>query len=170
MTQIKWTDRTFNFDFPAGIYPEIIERLRGTPARAADRLAGITPSMLNRRRGNAWSVLENVGHLADLDDILFRVRLDEYERGVESLQPADMSNRTTEAANHNARTLGEVLEYFRRTRAALIERLEHLDPAVFSRTAFHPRLKVPMRLVDLMFFQAEHDDHHLATISEILRG
>jgi hypothetical protein len=27
-----------------------------------------------------------------------------------------------------------------------------------------------MRLLDLAFFIAEHDDHHLATISELLRS
>jgi hypothetical protein len=28
----------------------------------------------------------------------------------------------------------------------------------------HPRLKVPMRLVDHLCFVAEHDDHHLARL------
>jgi hypothetical protein len=28
-------------------------------------------------------------------------------------------------------------------------------------------LKVQMRLVDMLFFQAEHDDYHLARISEL---
>jgi len=37
--RIKWTDRRFNFDFPAGIYPEMIERIRGTPARLEELLA-----------------------------------------------------------------------------------------------------------------------------------
>jgi hypothetical protein len=32
----------------------------------------------------------------------------------------------------------------------------------------HPRLKQPMRLVDHLFFVAEHDDHHLALIRELL--
>ncbi len=36
VVRIKWTDRRFNFDFPAGIYPEMIERVRGTPARLED--------------------------------------------------------------------------------------------------------------------------------------
>ncbi|MFT4669296.1 MAG: hypothetical protein ACI9M9_001964 [Flavobacteriaceae bacterium] len=31
----------------------------------------------------------------------------------------------------------------------------------------HPRLKVLMRPVDLLFFVAEHDDHHLATIVKL---
>jgi hypothetical protein len=170
MNQIKWTERTFNFSFPAGLYPEVIERLRGTPARVTERLRGVAMVRVNQRRGTAWSIQEHVGHLADLDGALFMVRVEEYLRGVESLQPADMSNRMTEEANHNAKPLEEVLGYFRTARASLVEKLETLDPSVFGRSAFHPRLKVPMRLVDLMFFQAEHDDHHLATISGILRG
>ena len=170
MPQIKWTERTFKFDFPAGLYPELIERLRGTPARVADRLTGVDPSRLNRRRGPAWSILENIGHLADLDDGLFLVRLDEYKRGVESLQPADMTNRMTEEADHNRKSLEDILLYFRKTRAGLVSRIEQCDASLFARSAFHPRLKMPMRLADLMYFQAEHDDHHLATISEILRS
>jgi hypothetical protein len=31
-----------------------------------------------------------------------------------------------------------------------------------GRTLLRPRLKTPMRLVDHLFFVAEHDDHHLA--------
>lgn len=37
------------------------------------------------------------------------------------------------------------------------------------RTAAHPRLGQPMSVVDLCFFVAEHDDHHLATITELRR-
>jgi hypothetical protein len=34
----------------------------------------------------------------------------------------------------------------------------------------HPRLKQPMRLVDHLYFVAEHDDHHLATIREMMEA
>jgi hypothetical protein len=33
----------------------------------------------------------------------------------------------------------------------------------------HPRLRQPMRFVDHLYFVAEHDDHHLATISELAK-
>jgi hypothetical protein len=36
------------------------------------------------------------------------------------------------------------------------------------RTAVHPRLQMPMRLVDWAYFVAEHDDHHLARIRELI--
>jgi hypothetical protein len=50
-----------------------------------------------------------------------------------------------------------------------VNKLEGLDPELFARSAVHPRLNVPMRLVDFVFFQAEHDDYHLSRINELLR-
>jgi hypothetical protein len=40
---------------------------------------------------------------------------------------------------------------------------------MFGRVAIHPRLNKPMRLTDHLFFVAEHDDHHLAHISQLKR-
>jgi hypothetical protein len=45
MIQMPWTERTFNFDFPAGVFPGIIERIRGTPARIADLVKGVPHNM-----------------------------------------------------------------------------------------------------------------------------
>jgi hypothetical protein len=50
----------------------------------------------------------------------------------------------------------------------LLKRVKGLDSSLFSRAIPHPRLKTPMRLVDHLFFVAEHDDHHLARIWELL--
>jgi len=63
---LKWTDRTFQFTFPVEIYPEMIERVRGTPARLEDRLKSVAPATLIRRDGDRWSIQENAGHLLDL--------------------------------------------------------------------------------------------------------
>lgn len=169
MARIKWVDRRFEFSFPVELYPEYLERIRGTPARVADRLAGVSPRILTRRSGKRWSVQEHAGHLADLDEAIFLPRLDEYDRGLPTLRAADMTNRATEAAQHNAQTLDQVVERFRATRAAILRRLEPLGQESFARTARHPRLDMPMRLVDLVYFQAEHDDYHLASITELLR-
>ncbi len=170
MTRIRWVDRRFEFTFPVELYPEFIERLRGTPARVAGRLTGVPDELLIRRSGAHWSIQEHAGHLADLDEALFLPRLTEYNHGISTLRPADMSNRATEAAQHNGFALDVVVTRFRSTRAAILDRLETLNRDAFGRTARHPRLDVPMRLVDMVYFQAEHDDYHLASITEILRG
>ena len=83
--------------------------------------------------------------------------------------PADLTNRKTHEANHNQRRLQELLAEFRHARLALVDRLETLHAEDFRRTALHPRLKTPMRLVDHLYFIAEHDDHHLARIWELRR-
>ena len=95
---LKWTDRTFQFTFPVEVYPEMIERLRGTPARLEDRVRSIAAEILTRRDGERWSIQENAGHLLDLES-LFSRRLDEYLAGAKTLQAADMSNRKTDEAN-----------------------------------------------------------------------
>ena len=61
-----------------------------------------------------------------------------------------------------------MLARFRAVRGALMARVAELEPSDYARTALHPRLRRPMRVVDWMEFTAEHDDHHLATIAALL--
>ena len=166
--KLKWGQRKFAFTFPVEVYPEMIERLRGTPARLEDRAKAVTPEFLTRRDGDRWSIQENAGHLLDLESLV-KQRLDEYLAGATELHAADMSNRKTYEADHNRVSIESILTAFREERTALVARLDNLEPENFSRVAHHPRLDVPMRLVDMIFFQAEHDDYHLARISELIR-
>jgi uncharacterized damage-inducible protein DinB len=166
--RVPWTSRTFNFDFPADLYPEVLERVRGTPARAEEAARAVPAETLTRRAGDTWSIQENLGHLADLE-ALFMGRLDEYDAGIETLRAADMSNRATNEARHNDRAIESVLSDLRRQREQVVARLEALEPGDFARVARHPRLDQPMRVVDLMYFVAEHDDYHLARVRELIR-
>jgi hypothetical protein len=85
------------------------------------------------------------------------------------LAPADLGNRRTHEANHNATPLAALLGSFRRTRAALVDRLEAADEHGLTYAALHPRLRQPVTVVDHAYFIAEHDDYHLARITELLR-
>ncbi|MBA3356169.1 MAG: DinB family protein [Pyrinomonadaceae bacterium] len=99
--RIKWTDRRFDFTFPAELYPETIERLRGTPARLEDRIGSLPAEALQRRDGEKWSMQENAGHLLDLESLVME-RLNQYVIGATELHAADMSNRKTDEAVHNS--------------------------------------------------------------------
>ena len=166
--RIKWTDRHFDFNFPVELYPEMIERVRGTPARLEDRSRSLTAEILTRRDGDRWSIQENAGHLLDLESLVIQ-RIEEYVAGAAVLHAADMSNKKTYEADHNAMAVASILHAFREQRTRVVARLEGLEAAMFGRTALHPRLNVQMRLVDMILFQAEHDDYHLARISELMR-
>jgi len=80
-----------------------------------------------------------------------------------------LQNRKTDEAHHNVRPLKQILAEFRAARLQLLNRVDELDASLFARAIPHPRLKTPMRLVDHLYFVAEHDDHHLARIWELVR-
>jgi hypothetical protein len=165
---LPWFERTFSFDFPLSMYPNIIERLRGTPARMEDRLISLPSEILTQRDGDNWSIQEHAGHLLDLG-LLDLARLDDYAAGKESLRPADLSNRRTYEANHNADSIENILRAFRAERSEFVRRLEGVEEALVERAAIHPRLNIQMRVVDFAFFVSEHDDHHLARMTELVQ-
>ena len=163
-----WTSRAFAFAFPVERIGAICSRLRGTGVRIAHGVRAVPAATLAARRDGAWSVQEHVGHLHDLDALHLR-RLDELAAGAATLTAADMSNAATWDARHGERPFADVLTAFTARRAELLTRLEQLDAAALARTAPHPRLQQPMRAVDVGFFTAEHDDHHVARIEHLLR-
>jgi uncharacterized damage-inducible protein DinB len=171
MSQIApWFDRKFEFVFPVEQFPTVCVRLRGTPARLEDMLRDVSRDALLRKHGDKWSAQEHVGHLLDVEP-LWMARVNDFLSDGDTLTVADLSNRKTHEANHNARELMTILSGFRTARLQLLAHIEKFQTTSFSRTKLHPRLKQPMRLIDHLYFVAEHDDHHLATIwSMIERG
>lgn len=163
----KWPDRIFRFDFPVTRMPYLLERLRGTAARIEEKVRGVPAEDLKRRIGQTWSAQENIGHLVDLEE-LHLGRLDDYANGETTLRAADMKNQRTWDAHHNDTPLAQIIDDFRTSRAQLIEKLEAMTPDELERSAIHLRLKIPMRVIDLAYFTAEHDDYHLARVHELL--
>lgn len=169
MQTMPWVERRFAFDTPASLFPQLLERFRGGPARVEDRLRNIDPETLRRRDGDRWSIQENAGHLLAVERLWYG-RLEDFESELAVLRAADMENRRTGAADYNSQDLKEILAAFRESRAPLVAKLEAMDVAAIERTAHHPRLDRPMRVIDMVFFAAEHDDHHLARMTELLRA
>ena len=170
MSQVPiWFERKFAFSFPVEVYPNVCARLRGTPARLEEALRGRSREILIRKEQGKWSAQEQAGHLLDLE-ALWLTRVEDYVAGSEQLTVADVRNRKTDQADHNARPLEQILAEFRGAREGLLKRVGELDASLFARTIPHPRLKTPMRLVDHLYFVAEHDDHHLARIWELVNA
>jgi len=162
-----WFGRTFEFTFPVEQHPNLCARLRGTPARLEEIVRGVPRGVLILKPSDKWSAQEHAGHLLDLEP-LWRARVDDFVAGGDTLSAADLRNRKTDEANHNLRDVRDILVEFRAARRRLLDRVSALPSDAFARTMLHPRLKQPMRLVDHLFFAAEHDDHHLAVISALV--
>src|ERR1700704_3167120 len=99
-----WFERKFDFSFSTDIFPNLCVRLRGTPARLEEMLRDRPCDRLILRRGEKWSIQEHAGHLLDLES-LWSARVDDFVEGKSELSAADLQNRKTHEANHNARDI-----------------------------------------------------------------
>ena len=159
----RWTERTFTFGLPVNMLVFYLERLSGTIFRLEGKVADIPEDILSTQLDGKWSVKQNIGHLAEVDEIALR-RIDEMIQGISPMSPAIFPTQQ----DYNSMPVMEVLNHFHKNRLRNIERYSQLTEAELLRSALHPRLKVQMTPVDLAFFDAEHDDHHLVRINEIL--
>ena len=162
----NWLEKQFDFDFPTSKYVEFLQFLRETPAKIEKLVKDLSADVLIRRDDDSWSIQENVGHFL-AGEALFLGRLDDYEADVPVLRPARFEDNPTDKANFNEEDIRLILDEFWVQRGIYISRLEALTPETFEKSIHHPRLNKPMRLCDMLFFHAEHDQHHLTRIVEM---
>ena len=163
MTKLQWFERKFSFGVPAGMLPFYLERLQGTIARLHKKVEGFSEETLSNKLDGKWSVKQNIGHLAEVDEIANK-RIDEMINGITPMSPAVFEPKY----DYNAKLIKEVLSLFEKNRKENLKKYSQLNDAALTKSSLHPRLKVEMTPVDLAYFDAEHDDHHLVRINEIL--
>ena len=168
ITKTKWIERSFELNYPLGMFPNFMERIKGTPARLEELLHSLPKTILTVKPEHGWSIQEHAGHLLDLDE-LHSGRVDDFIFRAKTLRAWDGTNRKTHDAHHNTHSADDILRAFREARSRFVQRLEILDDETHHVVALHPRIQKPMRVVDMVFFTAEHDDHHLSSITELAR-
>lgn len=166
MKQTKWFDRQFALIPDNGLLPDILERLEGTPARLSYKISKMNPEHVQAPGLNGWSIKKEIGHLIDLEPLWFE-RMQQLIQNDPNLIPADLSNRKTHETDHDAKQADELIAAFKSQRDQLVQLLRQVNDTALENTALHPRLKTPMRIIDLAYFVAEHDDHHLAKITAL---
>ena len=165
MNTIPWFERNLKFGHPIQMLPHFLERLQGTFIRLEAKVKGVPNDILSQQLNGKWSVKQNIGHLAEVDEINFK-RIGEMISGVAQLSPAVFEP----AKDYNRQEVKDVLNYFHKTRLNNIKRYSELSELELTKSSLHPRLKEQMTAIDLAWFDAEHDDHHLVTINYILKS
>lgn len=166
MKRVKWFDKKFDFSLEQNTFPSIIERLEKTPLLLKDKINKIPTEYLTIKRNGEWSIQENIGHLIDLEPI-WQGRLEDILNNKVELRKADLENKRTDLAKHNEKNIHILIDQFINIRSLTIKKLRKLTEKEVYKYALHPRLKTPMRTIDLFLFVAEHDDYHLSTIIEL---
>ena len=165
MKKLEWFEREFKFGLPAGMLPFFIERLKGTISRLESKVIGVPEEILSNQLDGKWSVKQNIGHLAEVDEIANK-RIDEMISGIPMMSPAVFEPQK----DYNEQSVHEVVAFFLRNRTKNLNRYNTLSPDDLGKSSLHPRLKVQMTPVDLAWFDAEHDDHHLVRMNEIIKA
>ena len=87
MKSLTWFDRKLVFGSHPEMLPFHLERLEGTLVRLEHKVKGVGDKILSENLNNKWSVKQNIGHLAEVDEIGNR-RMDEMISRVAMLSPA----------------------------------------------------------------------------------
>ena len=69
---------------------------------------------------------------------------------------------------NNKNSIINLMNDFNLSREKFVNKLESLNEEEIFMGSLHPRLNKTMRIIDLAFFVAEHDDHHIQTIKDLL--
>jgi hypothetical protein len=164
MKRTQWFERQFTFGYPIGMLPFFLERLDGSITRLEKKVSGVSETILSEKLDGKWSVKQNIGHLGEVAEISIK-RMDEMQRGISPMSPAVFEPRQ----DYNAQPVADVFAYFQSVRQGNLQKYKTLNEHDLEKKSLHPRLKIEMNAIDLALFEAEHDDHHIVRINEILQ-
>jgi len=166
MANSKWFDREFDLSFGPNRYAAIYDQLKDAPERLRRATAGVSEGAAAEKPGGKWSIKEQVAHLSVMEP-LWRTRFLDIKDRKPTLTVADLTNSATTDGGFNALPMEGLLQRFETQRAETLRLLDSIDALDTASTSLHPRLKQPMRIIDLAYFVAEHDDHHITVIKEM---
>lgn len=158
-----WFERSFQSGNPPEMLPLALERLEGTLVRIPAKLKNITEEDASKCFNEKWSIQQHIGHLSEVEEIA-HIRFREIIEGVSPMTSAIQPAK----ADYNSMQLEDVFLLFKNARIKSIDFIDTVNVESLSLLSVHPRIKIPMNLVDLACFHAEHDDHHLVAITRIL--
>lgn len=150
---------------PTGDVVSLLERQIGESAAYLARFS--SEQALRREAPGEWNAVEIVGHLVDTERV--------FEYRALKIARADPVKWTqiefpgyAATANHQARSLGDVVAEFPAVRAAFVALLRGLDAAAWARPAPADWTLRSVRAV--AYCMAGHELHHLADIRGQLGG
>jgi len=169
MKQEKWVNRKFTFSNDDNNFSSTIEMLKGTSIILKDKISKVeSEEHFMMTLDGKWTILENIGHLIDLEQ-LWLERIRDILENNEKMRSFYLKKRKFQSANYNNRNVLELISEFTEKRNKLIEKLENMTEVEIYKTAIHPRLKTPMSIMNLLFMTAMHDYHHLSRINVIIK-
>jgi DinB superfamily len=142
--------------------------LESTPSLLIRAAASLTPEQARwKPEEGAFSLVENVWHLADLESEAYSVRI---YRMLNESEPALANfdgDRIARERSYNSRDLAEGLAAFSQARSRNVERLRGLSRADWKRRATQESVgRITLEQIPIMM--AEHDRSHTQEVRNLL--
>jgi hypothetical protein len=162
-----WAERQLSFGKGLEELPVMLERVKGTTARLRNLTSHVPRERLLLRPYGQWSVVDHIGHLIYLQD-RSEEHVDDFVSRRNELCQIDLSDQASILDLHRRQELGDLIEEFRLKRDYFVRRIQDMDPGALRHQALNRCRGVRMTIVDTILYVAEHDDHHLASMRNIL--
>jgi hypothetical protein len=143
-----------------------IQRLVAFPQQLMQVVEALTEAQLRFKPANEWSVIENIGHLIDIDE-LYVGRVDRILAEERPAFPRFEPDPIVAAKGYQQMNSHDVLQQFITTRQATIDGLSTIEPDELGRAGIHA-VYGEMTLQRLVEQLANHDQKHLVQIHETL--
>jgi len=163
-----WFERTFEFNLGSEQFDHLLQRLKVFPSQLQQVISSASTPIPMVTASKKWSVHENIGHLFVLERLWFS-RFEEIKDGKKQMMLADLNNTATTTSGFNDLPIAHIHTSFEEARKKTIAWLEAINDEDLHKQSIHPRLNKPMNIIDLMYFVAEHDAHHLHAIHSYLK-
>lgn len=146
----------------------LLRELRDAPEAFALLFARADEEALHHRPADGeWSAVEVVGHLGDLDAFNRTERFNAILMRDRPELPAYEPDARVAAADYQALSGTEALDFFKRERDLIVALLEGLRPVELARTGIHPRYgeRSLLQFADMRNHDRTHLDQVTAAIA-----
>jgi hypothetical protein len=138
------------------------DKLRAHVGKLSDAVLRFKPA------GKEWSVIENVGHLIDID-VLMRGRISKITASDNpALEMLDI-DASVQERGYQQKQIGALLYSFAEQRAETVERLRVLRPDAFARVGAHPT-RGAISVAEILNILVNHDQAHVKQINEAIEA
>jgi uncharacterized damage-inducible protein DinB len=144
-----------------------LDALAAFPAALKAQVAGLTDEALRfRPAAGEWSIVENIGHLIDIDTLQLGRVGQIIARDNPPIQPFDV-DESVRRNDYQSKHAPFLLNTFAERRAALVEEWRYIRPDNLARTGIHAT-RGPLTIADIIATLFRHDPQHRDQIAATL--
>lgn len=147
-----------------------LEVAEKSPKQIAAAVSGLPDKTLRYKPSpEKWCILEILGHLADIE-IAYAHRFRQMLADKDPVIAPIGQDAWAKHLGYLQSSPAELVALYGLNRHATLQLLRRISTDDLKKSAFHPEIKAPVTVADLVERMAEHGTNHLAQIERLKKG